>query len=175
VSAGTSKEVREKLQVAYNGYLQKLGLGNVETKYRGSYSQEMTAEAMDKLPRFLQGFGEAREFKSMVRSISKDPQALPVVQGAMRTHLANTPPEKIVKEFENLQQVLVTAKLVEPKDLKVLRDASEVVKNVNDKGLKMKYGLRLKQMALLRMSGATGVGVGGAVGAAAGGAGGGEE
>lgn len=164
VDAKTAREVREKLRTAYNGYLGKIGLGNVEEKYRTAYSQEMTAEAMDKLPYFLKGFGQAKEFQSMVRSVGNDPQALPVVQKALTRHLANTEPQAIAGEFERLQKVLVTAKLVTPTDLRVLREASDVVKDITDKGLKQKYGLRLKQMMLLRASGATGVGVGGAAG-----------
>ncbi len=169
IDAKISAEVRGELQKAYNQYTQKLGLGPIETQYRRAYSAEMTAEAMDKLQKGLQpGLIKGKELASMMRSISNDPQALPIVQQAVTKHLANTEPTKIVQEFDRLQKMLVAGKMLEASDLKVLREAANVVDSIADKGLQQRYAVRLKQMVLMRVAGQVGVAAGGRVGETAG-------
>lgn len=162
IDATTAREVRGKLQEAFNQYTQRIGLGKVEQQYRSAYSQEMTAEAKDKMQHFLAGFGTAKEFEQMARSVNKDPQALDAVRSGVARHLANTEPQKVVSEFSRLQKVLVNAKMVEPKDLAVLREGAEAVKRTADKGLQARTADLLKQQLMLAMARKAGATAGGA-------------
>lgn len=167
IDAGTAREVRGKLQEAFNQYTQRIGLGKVEQQYRSAYSQEMTAEAKDKMQHFLAGFGTAKEFEQMARSVSRDPMALDAVRSGVARHLANTEPKQVVNEFSRLQKVLVNAKMVEPKDLAVLREGAEAVKRTADKGLQARTADLLKQQLMLAMARKAGATAGGAMAAPA--------
>lgn len=164
VSAKTATDVRTALRQAYNQYTSRIGLGDIETKYRNAYSQEMLAEAKDKLPHFLYGFSSGPEFAKMAKSLARDPQGLPFIQSAVAKHLANTPPKDIASEFERLQQVLVNAKLVQPADLKDLRTGAAAVKRTTDKGLKLRASQQLSQMLLMAMARQGGISAGAAAG-----------
>lgn len=154
VSAQTSGEVREALRAAYNGYTSRLGMGDIESKYRNAYSQEMIAEAKDKLPHFLYGFGNAQEFQKMARNLSRDPEGKPFVQQALAKHLAQQEPKAVAGEFERLQKVLVDAKLATPTDLRQLREAAATVKLASERGegSVVKLGQRFQQMVLMTMA-----------------------
>lgn len=165
VDANVARDVRGELQKSFNQYTQRIGLGPVEQQYRSAYSQEMTAEAKDKMQHFLAGFGTAKEFANMARSVSKDPQALDAVRSGVAKHLANVGPKEVAGEFERLQGVLVNAKMVEPKDLARLREGAEAVKRTADKGLQARTSELLKQQLMLAMARKAGAAAGGAVAA----------
>lgn len=164
VSAKTATDVRTALRQAYNQYTTRLGLGDIEAKYRNAYSQEMLAEAKDKLPRFLYGFDSGAEFAKMAKSLARDPQGLPFIQNAVAKHLANAAPKDVASEFERLQQVLVNSKLVEPADLKELRIGAAAVKRTADKGLKLRASEQLQHMLLMAMARQGGIAAGRAAG-----------
>jgi hypothetical protein len=154
VSAQTAGEVREALRAAYNGYTSRLGMGDIEQKYRSAYSQEMVAEAKDKLPHFLYGFGNAQEFQKLARNLARDPEGKPFVQQALAKHLAQQEPKAVAGEFERLQKVLVDAKLAAPTDLRQLRQAADTVKLASERGegSVVKLGQRFQQMVLMMMA-----------------------
>jgi hypothetical protein len=148
-------EVRGDLQKAYNGYTSRIGLSDIETKYRSAYSQEKLAEAKDKLPHFLAGF-DSKEFPAFARNLARDPDSKPLIEKALATHLANVEPKVIVKEFEKLRKTLVDAKLVDPVDVKRLREAAEAVESAASDGLKMKRSERFQQLVLMAVARKTG-------------------
>jgi len=164
VDSATATEIRGALRDAFNQYTSRIGLGDIEAKYRNAYSAEKLAKAKDELPYFLYGYGSASEFQKMSKSLARDPQGLPFIQGAVAKHLANTPPKDIAGEFERLQKVLVNAKLVDPADLKQLRIGAEAVKRTNDKGLKMRASQQLQQMLMMAMARQGGISAGQAAG-----------
>lgn len=166
IPAEASATVRANLQKAVNGYTEKIGLGDVETKYRNAYTQEKIAQAKDELPYFLAGFGKAKEFDTVTRNLMKDPETVKVVQDSLTTHLAQTQPKDIAKEFGKLQQQLVTAKLVEPKDLSQIRMAADAVDNAKDVGAKLTAGQRFKQILLMTVAQKAGAAGGSAAGGA---------
>ena len=157
VTSGKELEVRAKLQEAYNGYLQRIGLGPLEEKTRQAYTVEKLAEVKDNLPRYLRGNVPKKELDSMVMNLSKDPQAVKLIQGGMEKHLANVEAKDVMKEFTRLQDSLETSGLVTPRDLAQLRENAKVVQSVAEKGLQMKLAERFRQKLLVTMSQAGGV------------------
>lgn len=154
VSEQTAREVRGALQEAYNKYTGRLGLGDIEAKYRNAYSQEMIAQAKDELPHFLYGFGSAQQFQKLARNLARDPQGLPFIQQKMAQHLAQQEPKAIVGEFERLQKVLVDSKLATPTDLRALRQNAETVQTAVNRGegSVVKLGQRFQQILLMTMA-----------------------
>jgi hypothetical protein len=154
VSAKTAEEVRGALREAYNGYTARLGMGDIEKKYRNAYSQEMIAQAKDELPHFLYGFGSTQEFQKMARNLARDPEGLPFIQKAMAQHLAQQEPKAITKEFERLQKVLVDSKLATPTELRQLRVNAETVQRASERGegSVVKLGQRFQQLLLMAMA-----------------------
>lgn len=152
VDARTATEVREALRKAYNQYTERLGLGDVERRYRGAYAVEKIAEAKDKLPHFLQGFGKPEEFAKLARNLARDPAGKPFIQQTLARHMAQQEPKQIVQEFERLEKGLVNAELVNPVDLKEIRAGVASVKRTADKGVQMRVATQLKQMVMMAMA-----------------------
>lgn len=150
INAQLAAEVRGDLQKAYNAYTTRLGLSDVEKKYRGAYSQEKIAEAKDKLPHFLAGF-DSKEFPAFARNLARDPDTKGLLEQGLKTHLANVEPKKIVGEFESLRKTLVDAKLLDPVDVRHLREAAEAVKATADKGLQSKRSERFQALVLMAL------------------------
>jgi len=168
VSSKTSREVRDALRNSYNSYLERSGMGPLEQKYRNAYSQEMIAEAKDKMPRFLFGGLESgAEFTKMARSMSKDPAAKGFLLQSVAKHLANTEPKAVAGEFERLQSAMVTAKMLDPADLKFLREGAAAVKRTAEGKAKERAAMQLQERLMLALARQGGLGAGGAVGAAA--------
>ena len=164
IPAGTSREVRKALQQSYGGYLKRIGLEGIEGKYRYAYTQEMIAEAKDKLPHYLYGFGNAGEFGKMARTLAKDPEAKAWVQKSLMQHLAQQEPQNVMGQFNKLQKVLVDAELVTPAHLSHLRTAAEQVQKTVDKGAQLRAADRFKRLVMATAVEKVGAEVGGAAG-----------
>ena len=149
VDQAIAKEVRDDLRNAFNTYTSRLGLGDIEKKYRNAYSTEMVAEARDKLPSMLQGFETGESLRRMTKNLMQDPQGTEFIQKAFGQHLAQQAPEKVVSTFEKLQHSLVSAKLLTPTDLRELRAKAEVVQGIADRGHQLRAAERLKQIILM--------------------------
>ena len=155
IDSELAREVRGDLQKAYNGYTTRIGLSDIETKYRSAYSQEKLAEAKDKLPHFLAGF-DSKEFPAFARNLARDADSKPLIEKALATHLANVEPKVIVKEFEKLRKTLVDAKLMDPVDVKRLRESAEAVESAASDGLKQKRSERFQLLVLMAVARKTG-------------------
>jgi hypothetical protein len=166
IPAKTAEGVREALRESYGQYLQQIGLGDIERKYRGAYSAEMIAEAKDKLPHFLYGFGAAKEFDRFARNLAKDPAGKELIQRGLMNHLANQEPQNVMKEFTKLQTTLVNAELVTPAHISQLRMAAEQVQKTLDQGAKLQAAQRFKQIVLMTAVEKASQEVGGRVGKA---------
>jgi len=164
VNQDTARAIRNDLREAFNTYTDRLGLGDIERKYRNAYGTEMIAEARDKLPSMLYGFEKGQNLTKMTKNLMQDPMGERFIQKAFAQHLAEQPPEKVLKAFENLQESLVSAKLVTPTALRELRQKAEVVQGIADSGYQLKLAERFKQILLMQLSQRAGAGAGRAVG-----------
>jgi len=169
VPAKAAAKVRADLREAANAYMKRIGLGEVEQKYRSAYMAEKLAEAKDKLPHFLYGFGKAEQFSKMARDLARDPESKAWVQKSLMQHLAQQEPQNVMGQFNKLQKVLVDAELVTPAHLRDLRVAAEQVQRTVDKGAQLRAADRFKRLVMMTAVEKAGAEGGARGGAAAGG------
>jgi hypothetical protein len=117
-----------------------------------------------------EGFATKKDFEAFARNLARDPKAVPILQQGITRHLANQPPDKILNEFDRLQKVMVSSKMLTPEETADLAAKAKVVSDIADKGLKTSLAQRFQRMLLMT----TGQKVGGEAGKAVGGAGNGE-
>lgn len=149
IPAAVAKDIREAVRSAYNGYTEKIGLGQIERQYRDTYSKEMIAQAKDELPHYLFGFGTKEGFDKLSRNLANDPQGKEFLQKTLMQHLAQQEPKAIVSTFEKSQRALVNAGLLTPTQLRGIRLAADRVAEVAESGPKVAAAQRMKQMILM--------------------------
>jgi hypothetical protein len=148
IPAKLASEIRGDLRKALNSYAEEVGLGKIEAQYRGAYSQEMLAEAKDKLPHFLYGFGDKAEFDKFARNLAQEPEGKDFLQKSVMQHLANVDVAKLPKEFTRLQKTMVNAELLTPADMEGIRKSAESIARVADKGVQLRAAQRLRTMIM---------------------------
>lgn len=158
-----SANVREDLRQALNSYAERQGLGQIERKYRETYTKEMIAEAKDKLPVYLEGFGKGKDFENFARNLKQDPQGKALLQQGVAQSLAQQAPQDVLRNFSKLEKMLKDSELLTLKEAAGLRAQAELVQQVSERGTRGMKGDAVQRWARTLMRTVAGK-AGGAVG-----------
>jgi hypothetical protein len=161
--AVTEKEagvIRTQLRDAYNGWLEKQGLGQAEKEYRNAYAAEKKAELLDHINHSLTYINESRAFDKLAPLIKDGTYSKGEVLDGVRTYLGNANPKEILSKFEKIDRALVGNKLLPKEDMLYFENEAKRIKQIADEGLKTTMSERLVRGLVKQISYKVGTSIG---------------
>ena len=143
VSEKEAGAIRTQLRDAYNGWLDKQGLGQAEKEYRNAYAAEKKAELLDHINHSLTYINESRAFDKLAPLIKDGTYTKGEVLDGVRTYLGNANPKEILSKFNKIDQALVGNKLLPKEDMLYFENEAKRIKQIADEGIKNTMSERL--------------------------------
>lgn len=164
IPAQVERELKESLQTKFGDYVKQVTGQDSYRMSKAAYTAEKLAEAKDKFPYFFKDQIERKEFDSFASNLARDPAGKDFLRTEVARHMANTPPQNIVEDFNKVRSTLVKQDLVGPEELQYMHKAVQAIQKTAEEGLKVKFAEHLRNQLLLALARQPGVKAGGAVG-----------